>query len=98
MRKCLWYSVLTILCTLSSIFAYAQDKLITGRVTDASEEALPGVSISVKNKKAATISDAKGEYKIKASTGDILVFSSVGYVKVEKTVSAATTKCKFGSR
>ncbi|NBA75788.1 SusC/RagA family TonB-linked outer membrane protein [Emticicia sp. ODNR4P] len=91
MRKCLWYSVLTILCTLSSIFAYAQDKLITGRVTDASEEALPGVSISVKNKKAATISDAKGEYKIKASTGDILVFSSVGYVKVEKTVSAATT-------
>ena len=51
MRKCLWYSVLTILCTLSSIFAYAQDKLITGRVTDASEEALPGVSISVKNKK-----------------------------------------------
>ncbi|PAC29197.1 TonB-dependent receptor [Flectobacillus sp. BAB-3569] len=91
MRRCLWYSVLTILCTLSSIFAYAQDKLITGRVTDASEEALPGVSISVKNKKAATISDAKGEYKIKASTGDILVFSSVGYVKVEKTVSAATT-------
>jgi hypothetical protein len=51
MRKCLWYSVLTILCTLSSIFAYAQDKLITGRVTDASEEALPGVSISVKNKR-----------------------------------------------
>ncbi|MFY7825955.1 MAG: SusC/RagA family TonB-linked outer membrane protein [Flectobacillus sp.] len=91
MRKCLWYSVLTILCTLSSIFAYAQDKLITGRVTDASEEALPGVSISVKNKKAAIISDAKGEYKIKASTGDILVFSSVGYVKVEKMVSAATT-------
>lgn len=91
MRKCLWYSVLTILCTLSSIFAYAQDKLITGRVTDASEEALPGVSISVKNKKAATISDAKGEYKIKASTGDILVFSSVGYVKIEKMVSAATT-------
>lgn len=91
MRKSLWYSVLTILCTLSSIFAYAQDKLITGRVTDASEEALPGVSISVKNKKTATISDAKGEYKIKASIGDILVFSSVGYVKVEKSVSAATT-------
>ncbi|NBB31005.1 TonB-dependent receptor [Cellulophaga sp. BC115SP] len=91
MRKSLWYSVLTILCTLSSIFAYAQDKLITGRVTDASEEALPGVSISVKNKKAATISDAKGEYKIKASIGDILVFSSVGYVKVEKSVSAVTT-------
>jgi hypothetical protein len=85
MRKSLWYSVLTILCTLS-IFAYAQDKLITGRVTDASDEALPGVSISVKNKKTATISDAKGEYKIKASIGDILVFSSVGYVKVEKSV------------
>jgi len=66
---------LIVISILTHVNAIAQDRMITGRVVDSAESSIPGVSITVKNKKTAAISDAKGEFKIKATTGDILVFS-----------------------
>ncbi len=90
MKKQLLYYVLMVVALLTCFNTIAQDRTITGKVTDASESTLPGVSVSIKNKKTATITDGNGLYKIKASTGDILVFSSVGFVKLEKPVGGAT--------
>jgi len=52
---------------------------ITGRVTDESGMALPGVTVQVKNSKNGTVTDINGMYSINVSTGDqTLVYSYIG--------------------
>lgn len=64
---------------------------ITGVVKDTTGTTIPGVSILNKNtgKKAAT--DSKGVFSIEANGGDILLFSSVGYVKQEIKMTGVTS-------
>lgn len=59
---------------------------VTGVVRDESGVALPGVSVKVKGKTAATITDVNGAFKIQASPDDILIFSYVGYSVAERPV------------
>ncbi|MDZ7896721.1 MAG: von Willebrand factor type A domain-containing protein [Arcicella sp.] len=72
-----------------SVLANAQERTITGKVTDETGQGLPGISISVKGKARGTTCDLNGHYRIKSETNDILIFSFVGYesqeVKVEKS-------------
>ncbi len=73
-------------------FAIAQGLSIKGKVHDASNnEPLPGTTVVIKGTVTGTITDGEGEYSIHASSGQILVFSSVGYrskeIKVEKNVT-----------
>jgi TonB-linked SusC/RagA family outer membrane protein len=65
--------------------------VISGKVTDENGDALPGVSIIIKGKSVGTVTDASGNYNIEASSGDILVFSFVGYASSEVTVNAQST-------
>lgn len=61
---------------------------ISGSITDAStNELLPGVSISIKGRSSGTISDSLGRYAINATTGDILIYSFVGYNTEEVVVT-----------
>jgi len=77
------------LAVLLNFTVLAQTKTVTGLVLDALNNPLGGVTVSVKNKNVATSTNAKGEYKIAANTGDVLVFSSVGFQKFEETVGAS---------
>ncbi|HEY4785138.1 MAG TPA: carboxypeptidase-like regulatory domain-containing protein, partial [Bacteroidales bacterium] len=71
---------------------FGQDIQIQGKVTDATTgEALPGVSISVKGAVSGTTTNIDGVYNIKVPTGSVLIFSFVGYVTEEKTVTGAQT-------
>ena len=54
-------------------------RVIKGRVTDKTNGALPGVSILVKGTNTGTSSNQEGDFSIKASTGDILTVSFIGY-------------------
>jgi iron complex outermembrane receptor protein len=64
--------------------AFAQQKTITGRVTDKDTgEPLIGVTIVVKNTTSGTTSDIDGNYKIVVDAGETLVYSFVGYSRVE---------------
>ncbi len=68
--------------------AFAQQAKLSGTVVDSqTKETLPGVTISVKGTKALAITDADGKFKIAAKAGDILVFSYIGYKKVEITAN-----------
>lgn len=70
----------------------AQDKEIKGVITSAQDKLpLPGVNIMIKGTKTATTTGFDGEYSIKASPNDVLVFSFLGYQKQEVTVGAQTT-------
>ena len=59
---------------------------IRGTVTDTSNETLPGVSITIKGTQTGTVSDANGNYSIRAQRGNVLEFTFVGMVKQSVTV------------
>lgn len=71
--------ILPALIFISSGWGHAQES-IRGIVVDSvSLEALPSVSIQSKRSMTGTVTDAKGNFSIKALPGDTLVFSLVGY-------------------
>ena len=67
----------------------AQEKEIKGTVTDVSG-ALPGVSIIIKGTTKGTSTDFDGKYTLKASIGDVLTFSYLGYISKEITVGKSS--------
>ena len=67
----------------------AQNKQISGIVTDETGSPLPGVSVQVKATTHGIATDMDGKYAIEAAQGSVLVFSSVGYATQEKTVGTA---------
>jgi TonB-linked SusC/RagA family outer membrane protein len=75
------------------IATYFQDnggktQVVRGRVTDAAQQPLPGVSVSLKGTSLGTATDASGHFalKVNASSGT-LVLTSMGYVKKEYAFS-----------
>ena len=74
---------------LVSTMAFAQDRTITGKVTDADDgQALPNVSIFLKGTTTGVASNADGTYSIPVpSSGATLVFRFVGYVIQEVDIS-----------
>ena len=69
---------------------YAQPKIVTGNVTDATtNERLPGVNVIIKNTTTGTSTDLNGVYSINVSPGQVLVFTSLGYSSQEVTVGAS---------
>ena len=80
--------ILTLMLCLS---VRAQQKTITGKVRDADNRPMPGVTVSIKNKKVATTTKENGVFSIVASPGDDLVFSSVGYDGQDVKVGADNT-------
>ncbi len=70
---------LFILCMLLSTLTFAQQRELTGTVKDNKGEPLPGVSILIKSNGTGTATDMDGKYALNVSTGDVLVFSFIGY-------------------
>jgi TonB-linked SusC/RagA family outer membrane protein len=60
-----------------SLSLMAQQRVIKGTVTDANGNALPGVTVSVKGKNAATQTALDGSFSITADAGNTLVFTYV---------------------
>jgi TonB-linked SusC/RagA family outer membrane protein len=85
MRKKIIISFLVLFSfAFSSI--YSQEVSVSGTVKDESG-ALAGVNVQVKGTSRGTTTDFDGNYKISASQGEILMFSSVGYKAQEVSVT-----------
>lgn len=71
--------------------ALAQDKMITGKVTDAKDGSpVANVTVTVKGTTSSTQTATDGTYKIKAAgTATALVFTSVGFGRVEVAISGS---------
>jgi len=70
---------------------HAQEKVITGTVIDAtSGEALPGASIIITGTVIGTTTDLDGKFTIRASEGDKLSVSFVGYLSEEIEIGSQT--------
>ena len=67
---------------------YAQQ--ISGNISDETGP-LPGATVVVQGTSTGTVADFDGNYSISASTGDVLVFSFVGFTAQEVTVGNQST-------
>lgn len=83
--------MLTPLLVLTFSFSFAQEKTISGNVTDQDGLPLPGVSIVVVGTSNGTQTDFDGNYSIGASQGQVLRFSYLGQKTEERTVGASST-------
>ena len=83
--------ILTLLLAFVVQLTFAQEKTISGTVTDDTGLPLPGVNIIVKGTNTGTQSDFDGKYSIKTSVGQTLVFSFISFKTVEMAVTAATS-------
>lgn len=73
---------------LLSMIATAQDRVITGRVTEPAGTGLSGVSISIKNQSRGTTSGDDGSFSLSVPANvTTLVFSSVGYQSQEISIN-----------
>ncbi len=87
--KCKNILIIYLLCLIPLSAAAQQSLNMGGTVYDENGETLPGVSIFLKAQAMiGTVTDIDGVFSIRASKGDVLVFSYVGYENLEYLVDA----------
>jgi TonB-linked SusC/RagA family outer membrane protein len=82
--------ILTLLLVLVVQLTFAQEKTISGTVTDNTGLPLPGVNIIVKGTTNGTQSDFDGNYSVQAAVGQTLSYSYVGFKSTEIAVTASS--------
>lgn len=86
--KRLRLGVLLLMLVLISATSWAQNKTITGKITNNLNEPIAGASVGVKSAKAGTITNDAGEFSLNVSSSDkILVISSVGFTSKEVEIT-----------
>ena len=80
--------ILTLLLALMVQISFAQEKTISGTVSDETGP-LPGVNVIVKGTSNGTQTDFDGKFTLRATAGDLIVFSYVGMTTQEKTVGTS---------
>jgi Ca-activated chloride channel homolog len=79
--------IFAILILSAIVIAFTESRNITGKVTDSSGTAIPGVMVMVKGTAKSTFTDASGNYKVTVEDADkVLVFSFIGYKTVEEKI------------
>ena len=79
--------VLILMMCLIVPFIYAQERSVSGIVSDSNGEPLPGVSILIEGTTQGTTSDANGNYRLVIPDSEnILIFSYVGYITARVAV------------
>lgn len=79
--------LLMLLLFVSGTCLLAQQVRVSGKVTDANGKGIEGVSVTIKGTKTGTISNSAGDFNINAAKDATLIFSSVGFVSQEATVT-----------
>lgn len=91
MRKILLLKFLWVLLVLYSLPALAQQKTVSGRITDESGTPLSDVTVTIKGTNTATKTNANGDFTISAPNIQTLVFSYVDFRVQEVNVSNKTS-------
>lgn len=89
MRKL--FCLLAGMLLLFSNAAFAQQREVTGKVTDAGGNPVNGASVRVKNTRGGTVAGANGTFKIQAAPNATLLVSAVGYESTDLNIGSSTT-------
>lgn len=83
-------AVFLLLC-LPAVAAIGQ-RTVSGKITDANRESLPGVNVLLKGTASGAVTDLDGSFSMEVpSTGGALVVSFIGYRTVEIPLDAQST-------
>lgn len=87
-----WRRVLTLalFVLLGSAYTWAQSIQVTGKVIDNLGEPMIGVSVLEKGTTNGIVTDLDGNYSLNVPQGATLVFSYIGYMTQEQTVTSGT--------
>ncbi|RED23900.1 Ca-activated chloride channel family protein [Flavobacterium cutihirudinis] len=69
----------------------AQEKTISGIISDENKQPIPGANVFNESTKATATTNFDGRYSIQAKTGDMLVFNYVGYKTQRQKVQNSNT-------
>ncbi|MFH6936797.1 SusC/RagA family TonB-linked outer membrane protein [Flavobacterium sp. FlaQc-30] len=83
MRKLLYKSLLVFLMVLCYEGVSAQNKTISGVITDNANLPIPSVIVKEKGTKQETLTDENGAFKISVKEGATIVISSIGFKTTE---------------
>jgi TonB-linked SusC/RagA family outer membrane protein len=86
--------LMTFLMAFVMQITFAQQRSVSGTVTDANGLPLPGVSVTVKGTTGGAQTDLDGKFQVQASPSEILVFSFIGM----KTRELPATSTNFDVR
>jgi TonB-linked SusC/RagA family outer membrane protein len=82
-------NILLVFAILGSVMAMGQGRLTRGKVTSApGVSGIPGVTVVVKGTQVGSLTNADGDYEIYVSSGQVLIFSFVGYKSKEVSVGS----------
>ncbi|MEK8180363.1 SusC/RagA family TonB-linked outer membrane protein [Flavobacterium buctense] len=81
---------LTLFIALLVQISFAQDRVVSGVVSDNNGLPIPGVNVLVKGTNLGTQTDFDGKFSIKASATQTLIFNYVG-MKTQEIVASSTT-------
>ena len=87
MRRFLSLFTMLMLC---GVFAFAQTRVVSGKVTDSDGNPVSFATIKIKGSNLGLSADANGAFSIKAKTGDVLVVSGAGFKDVEVPVGTSS--------
>src|SRR5579864_8282292 len=87
-HKLLWSSILL----LFQLHLLAQNRTITGKISDANGKPIPGASIVIKNSRTGTSSGPDGTFSLSVSPeAKTLVFSAVGWTPQDIEIGDRTS-------
>src|SRR5690606_24537720 len=90
MRFAAVHFLLVVVSVLIHVNVYAQQRSISGTVSDDRGNPVIGASVAILGKSAATRTDANGQFSLQAETGDVLHVTAIGYSLIEQAVDASS--------
>src|SRR5690554_4899323 len=91
-KRCLVTSLVFVLCLLIAPGVYAQQRTISGTVTDSRNLPMVGVTVLVEGTTTGTITDANGVYTLQVpGNAQTLTFTFIGMQTKREPISGRTT-------
>ncbi|MGO4818645.1 SusC/RagA family TonB-linked outer membrane protein [Flavobacterium sp. W22_SRS_FP1] len=87
--------ILVLLVVLMAQLTFAQERAVTGVVSDNAGIPIPGVSVLIKGTNFGTQTDFDGKYSIRATPTQILIFSYIGMKNQETVAISANMNIKL---
>jgi len=81
--------ILTLLLVFVVQISFAQEKKVSGTVSDDNGLPLPGSTVIIKGTTTGVSTDFDGKYSINANLGSVLTFSYVGYADQTQTIGTS---------
>mgnify|MGYP005722813593 CR=1 FL=1 len=89
------FTMILTLLALGVQFVFAQQKTVSGTVSDENNMPLPGATVLIAGTSSGTTTDFDGKFQLNVNTGDVLEISYVGYATQSVTIGIANSSVSY---